>query len=190
VGDASADAELVVPFDDAVETGHVADVDHERRRGKAQLEERQQAVAARQDLGVAGVLAEDAQHLADVPRPGVLELGRDHRGPSSVAALTGGDTADAAERAHTTRLPQGIRGDRRRASLMAISRPAGRARLGLLLPLSIGVPPPARNAAAHVRSGTMGLRGAAPAPPSVRRPACGAATQNRPGLGRAWSCVP
>src|SRR4029077_21234822 len=68
---------------------------------------------------------EDAQHLADVPWPGVLELGRDHRGPSSVAALTGGDTADAAERAHTTRLPQGIRGDRRRASLVAISRPAG-----------------------------------------------------------------
>ena len=47
VGRPAADAEAVVRFVDAVEPGHVADVDEELRRGETQLEQGQQAVAAR-----------------------------------------------------------------------------------------------------------------------------------------------
>ena len=46
VGHAGTDAQLAILLGDAVEPRHVADVDHQRGRREAQLQERQQAVAA------------------------------------------------------------------------------------------------------------------------------------------------
>ena len=65
-------------LDDAVEAGDVADVDQQGRRGEAELEERQQAVAAGQDLGVAVALARGSG--APRRRP---SAGRSRTGPGS-----------------------------------------------------------------------------------------------------------
>ena len=56
---AGADAQLVVGLGDAVETGDVAHVDEERRLGEAELDERDEAVATRQQLRLAFAVLED-----------------------------------------------------------------------------------------------------------------------------------
>jgi hypothetical protein len=81
----AADAQLPVGDADAIETGHVADVDEQRGHRQAQLEEWDEAVAAGQDLGLPHPLAQQAQGLREVARTGVVELGRDHPRATSVA---------------------------------------------------------------------------------------------------------
>ena len=53
------------------------DVDERRRTGETQLEQRQEALAAGQDLGV-GRAGEEAERLIEGRRPVVGECGRDH----------------------------------------------------------------------------------------------------------------
>ena len=56
---AGPDAQLVVGLGDAIETGDVAHVDQEGRLGEAELDERDEAVATRQQLGLALAVLED-----------------------------------------------------------------------------------------------------------------------------------
>ena len=90
MGGPGPDAQVVVGLDDAVEAGHVAQVDEQCRLGEAELDQRDEAVAARQELRLALAVLEDRQRLVQVPGTDVVELGWDHRaGPSS--PLGGGD---------------------------------------------------------------------------------------------------
>ena len=57
-----------------------ADVDEHARLGQAQLHQRQQAVAAGEELGVVAVLADQADRLLGRPGPHVVERGGDHDG--------------------------------------------------------------------------------------------------------------
>ena len=59
VGGTGPDAQVVVGLDDAVEAGDVAQVDEQRRLGEAQLDQRDEAVAARQQLRLAFAVLED-----------------------------------------------------------------------------------------------------------------------------------
>jgi hypothetical protein len=69
---------VVAPVADAVQAGRPVQVHHHVRVGQPQPEDREQALPARQDLGVV-VLAEDPDRLVDGARPDVVELGRDQR---------------------------------------------------------------------------------------------------------------
>ena len=83
MGGQRADPKLVIGFDDPVQPADAAEVDDDGRGGQAELEERQQAVAAREDLGLSLALLQHPQDGADVPRPRVVELAWDHRDASS-----------------------------------------------------------------------------------------------------------
>jgi hypothetical protein len=75
----TADPELVVGLDDPVEAGQGPDVDEQPGLREAQLDERDEAVAARQHLGLSLAILEDLQRFVQAPRPDVVELGGDHR---------------------------------------------------------------------------------------------------------------
>ena len=87
MGGAAADAQSVDGLDDLVQPVEVANVDEQGRRGQAQLEQGQEAVAAGQDLRVALAIDEDLEGLMQGRRPDVVELSRDH--PSSFASSHG-----------------------------------------------------------------------------------------------------
>ncbi len=72
---------------DARQPRHAAEVDEQRRRGEPQLHERQQRVAAGEDLGVLAALAEGGQRLVDRGGPDVVELRGDHDAPPSVGPV-------------------------------------------------------------------------------------------------------
>ena len=67
MGRAGPDAQVVVGLGDAVEAGHVAQVDEQGRLRQAELDERDEAVAAGQQLGLAFAILEDPQRLVQVP---------------------------------------------------------------------------------------------------------------------------
>ncbi len=73
------DAQVVVRLDDAVEPGDVAQVDEQGRLPESKLDERDEAVAPGQELGLAFAIREDLQRLVQVARTDVIELGGDHR---------------------------------------------------------------------------------------------------------------
>ena len=56
---AGPDAQFVVGLGDAIETRDVAQVDEEGRLGEAELDERDEAVATREQLGLALAVLED-----------------------------------------------------------------------------------------------------------------------------------
>ena len=87
-----ADPELVVGLDDAVQPGHVSDVDEERRLRQAELQERQQAVPAREDLGVALMVGQRPEDAVQVRWPDVLEGCGNHARPSSSTPTSGAFT--------------------------------------------------------------------------------------------------
>ena len=94
VGGPPTDAELVVGLDDAVDPGHVLDVDEDPGLGETEFQQRQEAVAARQDLGLAFVLLQRTQGRIEVRRPDVIELRRDH-GRLDLLAPVAGDLRTA-----------------------------------------------------------------------------------------------
>jgi hypothetical protein len=57
------DDNVAVVMAHAGEPGHLADVDHQRRGGETQLEQRDQALASGKDLGLVAMLGERAQNL-------------------------------------------------------------------------------------------------------------------------------
>ena len=61
------------------EVAEAADVDEHARLGEAQLHQRQQAVAAGEELGVVAVLADEADGLLGGTGADVVERGGDHR---------------------------------------------------------------------------------------------------------------
>ncbi len=74
-----ADRQVVVRLDDAVETGHVAQVDKQGGLCEPELDQREEAVPTRQELGVALAIGEDPQGLVQVRRTDVVELAGNHR---------------------------------------------------------------------------------------------------------------
>ena len=78
-----ADPQVVVGLDDAVEAGDVAEVDEERRLGEPELDQRDEAVAAGQELGLAFAVLQDPQRLVQVGRTDVVELAGIIARPSS-----------------------------------------------------------------------------------------------------------
>ena len=89
MGRLGPDAELVVGLDDPIEPGHVAEVDQEGRLGQPELDERDEAVAAGQQLGLAFAVLEDPQRLVQVRRTDVVELGGNHRAATLLPARAG-----------------------------------------------------------------------------------------------------
>ena len=90
--------------DDAVHARHPTDVDEQAWLCQPVLHERQEAVAAGQDLRLALVVGQQPQRIVQAHGPEVLELRRDHRrsSPSLPSARTmGADTARDAENAWT-----------------------------------------------------------------------------------------
>ena len=79
MGGLRADDQVVVGLADPVQAGHIAEVDQERRLSQAQLDERDEAVAAGQQLRFAFPILEDLQRLTQVPRADVVELAGNHR---------------------------------------------------------------------------------------------------------------
>src|SRR5205823_11734769 len=77
----ASDAEHPALFLDVLEARDLADVDEVTRLAEAELEERQEALAAREDLGVL-VLREQRDRLRERGRCMVVEAGRDHGFPS------------------------------------------------------------------------------------------------------------
>ena len=73
-----ADRDPAVPVADAAQLGEPADVDQPVRGSDAELEERQQGLAARDQLGAAGVLREQPQGVVKALGARVLECGGDH----------------------------------------------------------------------------------------------------------------
>ena len=112
VGGSSADLEGIVGLDDLVDAIDVPDVDEQARLGQAQLDQRQQAVAARQDLRLAFPLGQDPERVMESGRPDVVELTRDH--PSSFASLVGRRKAGSPKRRARSlvRLEAGLGSDR------------------------------------------------------------------------------
>ena len=72
MGGAAADAQSVDALDDLVQPIEVANVDEQGRRGQAQLEQGQEAVAAGQDLRVAFAIDKDLEGLMQGRRPNVI----------------------------------------------------------------------------------------------------------------------
>ena len=60
-------------------TGTVSAFDEKRGLGEAELDERDEAVAAGQELGLALAVSEDLERLVQVRRTDVIELSRNHR---------------------------------------------------------------------------------------------------------------
>ena len=58
-----ADRDVVAAVTDVRQVGDAADVDQHRRLGQAQLHQRQQAVAAGEELGLVTVLTDEAHRL-------------------------------------------------------------------------------------------------------------------------------
>ena len=73
-----ADGEAVAAFTNVAEVGDPADVDDEPRRGEAELHRRNQAVAARQQLGLVAMLHEQRDRLVEGRGPVILEGCRIH----------------------------------------------------------------------------------------------------------------
>src|SRR4051812_14013197 len=71
---------MVAGIADVGEVADAAHVDEHRRRGEAQLHERQERMPAGQQLGLVAVLAEQADGLLGRAGPDVVELGRNHYG--------------------------------------------------------------------------------------------------------------
>ena len=101
-----ADGHVVAAVADVGQVGQAADVDEHGRRSQAQLHERQQRVAAGQELGVVAVLGQQRQGLVDRARPGVLERHRDHSEPPDWERVggAGGDGGHFAAAAASTAL--------------------------------------------------------------------------------------
>ena len=89
MGRPGADAQVVVGLDDAVEAGDVAQVDEQARLRQAELDEREEAVAAGQELRLAFAILEDPQRLVQVRRTDVVELGGNHRAATLLPARAG-----------------------------------------------------------------------------------------------------
>ena len=70
--------DVVAAVVDVAEVGHAADVDDHAGHRQAQLHHRQQGVAARQQLGLVAVLAEQSDGLGGGTRPFVVECCRNH----------------------------------------------------------------------------------------------------------------
>ena len=79
-----ADGDVVAGVADVGEIAQAADVDQHRRRRQPQLHEREQRVAAGEQLGVVAVLTEQADRLVGRVGPLVVERGRDHAGLPAV----------------------------------------------------------------------------------------------------------
>ena len=62
-----ADRDVVAGVADVRQVAQPADVDEHRRLGQAQLHQRQQAVAAGEELGLVAVLADEADRLVGRP---------------------------------------------------------------------------------------------------------------------------
>ncbi len=88
MGRLSADAQVVVSLADAVEAGHVAEVHEQGRLGESQLDQRDEAVAARQQLRLTLSILEDLQGLAQAPRADIVELAGNHRAATLLHRFT------------------------------------------------------------------------------------------------------
>ena len=73
-----ADGDVVAGVADVRQVGDAADVDEHARLGEAQLHQRQQAVAAGEELGIVAVLADEADRLVGGAGTDVVEGGRNH----------------------------------------------------------------------------------------------------------------
>ncbi len=73
MGGERADPDLVARLRHALELGDAADVDDHRRGGQAELQQRNQRVAAGQELR-AGMLAEQSMHVVERLRAVVVEV--------------------------------------------------------------------------------------------------------------------
>jgi hypothetical protein len=89
------DAQAVVGLDDLVHPIDVAQVDEQSRLGEPELHERQQAVAARQDLRLPLALGEDPQDALEAGWADVVEGCRDHRATVLLRPACGALTARA-----------------------------------------------------------------------------------------------
>src|SRR4051794_25113678 len=76
---ASADAEVVVRLHDPVEAGHVTQVDEERGLSESELDQRDEAVTAGEQLCLAFPVRQDPEGLVEVPWTDVIELAGNHR---------------------------------------------------------------------------------------------------------------
>ena len=81
------DRHVVTVVADVRQIAQAADVDQHRRCGQAQLHERQQRVAAGQQLGVVAVLGQEGDRVVGRVGPDVVEQGGDHF-PARAAART------------------------------------------------------------------------------------------------------
>ncbi len=122
MGRPGADDEVVVGLGDAVEAGHVAQVDEQGRLGEPELDQREEAVAAGQQLGLAFAVLEDPQRLVQVPRTDVVELAGNHRAGTLLPAHAGAMAAHPA-RMGTERLAT-IAGLGRAASMGVTAGPS------------------------------------------------------------------
>ena len=83
-----ADGDVVAVLADVAQVAEAADVDEHARLRQAQLHQRQQAVAAGDQLGLVAVLAEQADGLLGGAGPDVVEGGGDHAGAPAFAAAS------------------------------------------------------------------------------------------------------
>ena len=74
-----ADPQVVVGLDDPVEPADRLEVDQHPGLAEAELQQRDQAVAAGEELGLALSLVQDPDRLVEARRPYVLERSRNHR---------------------------------------------------------------------------------------------------------------
>ena len=86
-----ADRDVVARVAHVREVAHPADVDQHRRRREPQLHERQQRHAAREELGVVTVLADQRDRLRRRSGTHVVERGGDHLAPRIVSAAASTD---------------------------------------------------------------------------------------------------
>ena len=85
MGGPRPDPELVVCLDDGVEAADILQVDEQAGLGQPELEERQQAVSAGQELRLALAVGQDLEGVVQVRWTDVIELGRDHRATALLA---------------------------------------------------------------------------------------------------------
>src|SRR5262249_27241439 len=86
-----ADGHVVTGVADVRQVGDAADVHEDAGLGQPQLHERQQAVAAGEELGFVPVLGDEGNRFGG-PGADVVELGRDHEGPPERARLMASQT--------------------------------------------------------------------------------------------------
>jgi hypothetical protein len=90
VAEQRADAQRPVTLLEKIQVLDLVDIDQVARAGEPQLQQRDQALAARQDLGVFTELIEEAERLVHGPRSVVLKRSRQHDQPSFLwARVTG-----------------------------------------------------------------------------------------------------